>query len=146
MSQWARWRLKLPEIVYSTVFSGADQWKHQSSASLAFVRGNSSVTGEFPAQRTSNAENVSMLMTSSWYISRYATVRDLGRSTTRLLPCSWRLRPLMAIMLYDLKDPAACAWDKLRLCVGHECPRLHVSLTPSLDIGRSSAGNGSFRA
>ena len=26
-------------IVYSTVFSGADQRKHQSSASLAFVRG-----------------------------------------------------------------------------------------------------------
>ena len=26
-------------IVYSTVYSGADQWKHQSSASLAFVQG-----------------------------------------------------------------------------------------------------------
>ena len=26
-------------IVYSTVYSGADQKKHQSSASLAFVRG-----------------------------------------------------------------------------------------------------------
>ena len=26
-------------IVYSTVYSGSDQWKHKSSASLAFVRG-----------------------------------------------------------------------------------------------------------
>ena len=26
-------------IVYSTVYSGADQIKHQSSASLAFMRG-----------------------------------------------------------------------------------------------------------
>ena len=26
-------------IVYSTVYSGADQRKHQNSASLAFVRG-----------------------------------------------------------------------------------------------------------
>ena len=26
-------------IVYSTVYSGADQRKHQSSASLSFVRG-----------------------------------------------------------------------------------------------------------
>ena len=26
-------------IVYWTVYSGADQWKHQSSSSLAFVRG-----------------------------------------------------------------------------------------------------------
>ena len=38
-------------IVCSTVCSGADQRKHQSSASLAFVRG-------FPSQRASNAENV----------------------------------------------------------------------------------------
>ena len=45
-------------IVYSTVYSGADQWKHQSSASLAFA-GNSPGTGEFPAQMASNAENVS---------------------------------------------------------------------------------------
>ena len=46
-------------IVHSTVCSVADQRKHQSSASVAFVRGNSPVTGEFPAQRASNAENVS---------------------------------------------------------------------------------------
>ena len=46
-------------IVYSTVYSGADQRKRQSSGSLAFV-GNSSVTGEFPAQMASNAENVSI--------------------------------------------------------------------------------------
>ena len=44
--------------VYSTVCSDVDQRKHQSSASLAFVGGNSPVTGEFPAQRDSNAENV----------------------------------------------------------------------------------------
>ena len=45
-----------PTIVYSIVYSGADQRKHQSSASLAFVRG-SHRAGEFPAQRASNAEN-----------------------------------------------------------------------------------------
>ena len=41
-------------IVYSTVCSGADQRKHQSSASLAFV------WSEFPAQKAINAENVSI--------------------------------------------------------------------------------------
>ena len=41
-------------IVYSTVYSDSEQRKHQSSASLAFVR------GEFPAQMASNAENVSI--------------------------------------------------------------------------------------
>ena len=47
-------------IVYSTVYSGADQRKYQSSASMAFCEGNPSVTGEFPAQRASNADHVSM--------------------------------------------------------------------------------------
>ena len=39
-------------IVYSTVYSSSEQRKHQSSASL--------VTGEFPAQNTSNVENASI--------------------------------------------------------------------------------------
>ena len=47
-------------MVYSTLCSGADQRKHQSSSSLAFVMGNSPATGEFPSQRASNAENISI--------------------------------------------------------------------------------------
>ena len=43
-------------IVYSKVYWGADQRKHQSSLTLAFV----TVTGEFPTHRASNAENVSI--------------------------------------------------------------------------------------
>ena len=47
------WRLKSPTsplFVYSTVYSGADQRKHESS-------GNSLVIGEFPAQMASDGEN-----------------------------------------------------------------------------------------
>ena len=47
-------------VVCSTVCSGADQRKHQSSASLAFVRGNPLVTGGFPSKRASDMENVSI--------------------------------------------------------------------------------------
>ena len=47
-------------IVYLSVHSGADQRKHPSSASLAFVWGIRPETGEFPAQMASNAENVSI--------------------------------------------------------------------------------------
>ena len=43
----------------STGCSGADRIKHQSSASLAFVREIQPVTGGFPPQRANNAENVS---------------------------------------------------------------------------------------
>ena len=48
-------------IVYLTVYSGADQSKHQSSASLTLVcEGNSPVTNEFPSQRASDSENISI--------------------------------------------------------------------------------------
>ena len=47
--------------VYSTVYSGADQRKRQSSTSVTgLCVGNLPVTGEFPAQMASNAENVSI--------------------------------------------------------------------------------------
>ena len=46
-------------IIYSTVYSGADQRKHKSFTTLAFVRGIHR-TGEFPAQMASNAENISI--------------------------------------------------------------------------------------
>ena len=48
-----------PTIVYSTVYSGADQRKKSELRVTGLCAGNSPVTGEFPAQRTSNAENVS---------------------------------------------------------------------------------------
>ena len=47
-------------IVYSTVYSRHIWKKHQNSVSLAFGRGNSPVTGEFPPQKSSNAENISI--------------------------------------------------------------------------------------
>ena len=45
-------------IVYSTVYSGADKRKQCRVTGLC--AGNSSVTDEFPTQRASNAENVSI--------------------------------------------------------------------------------------
>ena len=47
-------------IVYSTVYSGADQRKTSKLRVTGLCAGNSSVTGEFPAQMASNAENVSI--------------------------------------------------------------------------------------
>ena len=62
-------------IVYSTIYSDADERKHQSSASLAFVRGISPGTGEFPTQMASNAENASIwwrhhVLNVTWYLWR----------------------------------------------------------------------------
>ena len=57
-------------IVYSTVHSGADQRKHQSSASL--------VTGEFPAQMASNEEKASI-----WWRHRGLTRYILNKLSIR---------------------------------------------------------------
>ena len=43
-------------IVYSTVYSGAEQ-KLSKLRVIGFCEGNSPMTGEFPAQMASNAEN-----------------------------------------------------------------------------------------
>ena len=47
-------------IVYLTVYSDADQSKHQSSASLAFVRGIHRWPVNSTRKKASNAENVSI--------------------------------------------------------------------------------------
>ena len=47
-------------IVYSTVYSDADQKKISKLRVTGLCAGNSPATGEFPAQMVSNAENVSI--------------------------------------------------------------------------------------
>ena len=47
-------------IAYSTIFSGADKENPPKLRVTGLCGGKSSVTGEFPSQRVSNAENVSI--------------------------------------------------------------------------------------
>ena len=47
-------------IVYSTVYSDADERKKSKLRVTGLCVGNSTVTSEFPAQMASNAENVSI--------------------------------------------------------------------------------------
>ena len=47
-------------IVYSTVYSGADKKNPSKLHVTGLCEGNSPVIGEFPAQRASNVENVSI--------------------------------------------------------------------------------------
>ena len=60
-----------PTIVYSTIYSDADQRKHQSSASLAFVWG---IHRWFPAQMASNVENVSIWLRHHVYVFKYSSI------------------------------------------------------------------------
>ena len=61
-SQWERWRLKsqaFPLFTHQLV-QAQIQENINASRHWPFCAGNSPVTGEFPAQKTSNAENVSI--------------------------------------------------------------------------------------
>ena len=77
-------------IVYSTVCSGADQRKHQSSASLTFVRGEFTGDRWFPAQRASNAEDVSI-----WWRHHDNTPPASVRGSQRIN------NPLWCVFLYQ---------------------------------------------
>ena len=63
-------------IVYLNVHSGADQRKHQNSVSP--------VTGEFPAQMASNAENVFI-----WLRYHGATSYSIARQSENYVHNSW---------------------------------------------------------
>ena len=91
-------------IIYSTVYSGADQRKHQSSASLAFVRGihRSSVM----TQRAGKAENVSI-----WW-------RHHVRSMSKAIMLPW-LQPEMWNSYFLLA--AECNVDNCQTCIATGC-------------------------
>ena len=91
-------------VVYSTVYSDADQRKHQSSTSLAFVRGihrgpvNS--PNKWPVTRKMfPLDDVTMIQkihTNHWYVGRYREDRNMlmnGYVFTEIWPQethSWR--------------------------------------------------------
>ena len=86
-------------IVYSTVCSGSDQGKHQSSASLAFVcvcvwggGGGGGFTREFPAKRASNAEMCpfgDVIMLSNILVSTLSVTNGLAQLCSRPLQPQW---------------------------------------------------------
>ena len=94
-------------IVYSTVYSGVDQRKYPSSASPAFCAGNSPMVGELPAQRASNAENVSI-----WWRNRkdcttwqgiILVVPPMGPGS---VPLWFQMHYLSIILYWNLMGPS----------------------------------------
>ena len=92
-------------IVYWNVYSGADQRKHQSSAPLAFVRGNSPMTGHFPAQMASSAENVSIWWRHHIMIMCHYNMRSRKADTALLSQGAFteNIRELSKITLHSYK-------------------------------------------
>ena len=83
-------------IVYSTVYSGADQRKHQSSASLAFVRGihrwpvNSPTKGQWRGKcfhlMTSSCDDSPWFLFASWFVLPALPLNYALSSENELVP------------------------------------------------------------
>ena len=82
-------------IIYSTVYSGADQRKHQSSASLAFVRGIHRWPVNSPhkwsiRQKMFPFDDVIMKYRTSYRCSSACRQWGSGRRRWRQTPTTWR--------------------------------------------------------
>ena len=82
-------------IVYSTVYSGADQGKHQSSAWLAFVRVIHRGLHRGPAQTASDADNVSI-----WWRHNDFIMWDVFRTHALNNVCFWHQNLHIYIYVY----------------------------------------------
>ena len=101
-------------IVHSTVYSHADQKKHQSSAPLAFVRG----TGEFPTQMASNAENVSI----SWRRHVWHSIQVI-QSTSMPSPPRLDVSEPMSMSWPNISQQTAIPRSRGMPCHGHSIPK-----------------------
>ena len=102
-------------IVYSIVHSGADQRKHQSSASLAFCEGNSPVTGEFP-HKWPVMHTFFHLMTSSWAVQNTPTSWHMLRTHDLRIDPGWNTEWYNASHGYssELSCQRAIHWNNER--------------------------------
>ena len=104
-----------PTIVYSTVYSGIDQTKSSKLRVNGLCTGNSPVTDEFPAQRASNAENVSI----SWRLMFTRSITS-QHHTCYLNDLCWNtnMKPLGVNTDHvsaDLLDDSTPTWFNLNL-------------------------------
>ena len=115
--------------VYTNFCSGADQKKTSKLRATRICKGNSPMTGEFPAQRASNAENVSIWWRHHALLTMY---------TVRVLSCfKW----------VDITSSVACAYCAL-VTVHQRCKlRINTSQNKNFIHDMMTSSNGNiFRA
>ena len=83
-------------IVYSTVYSDADQRKYQSSTLVAICAGNSPETGEFPAQMATNAKNVSI-----WWRHHVQSTETIIKINSALNSCVCGIKLTFVLFYYQ---------------------------------------------
>ena len=107
-------------IVYSTVYSRRRSKKTSKLRVTGLCVGNSPVTGEFPAQRASNAENVSI-----WWRHHVLDFARSGEKTFAILyadnPCPWPK---------GFHDQTSIACLGLCKCLTSQCLELWINHLP----------------
>ena len=104
-------------IVYSTVYSGADQRKHQSSASLAFVWGIHRLPVNSPHKRpvTRKMFPFDGVIMSMLFISFYLSLFDIGDlygNDSNYVEILNKIKPslISSDVLYIAKSPVSSEW------------------------------------
>ena len=93
--QWARWRIKSPASrLFTQLFIQAQSKNTSKLLVTGFCEGNSPVTGEFPPQRASNAENV-----SAWWRHHGCHIPQSGYPSFLGFHAEYRISPKIS------KDP-----------------------------------------
>ena len=104
-------------IVYSTVYSGADQRKHQSSASLAFVWGihrgpvNSPHKGPVTRKIFPFDDVIMSFVKWIWWITKYYTKNVTADQLQCKNTCGNK-----NVISYTVK------WVGFKLCISNNCP------------------------
>ena len=102
------YRITGVSIVYSAVYSGTDQRKTSKLRVTCLFEGNSPVTGEFPAQRASNAENVSI-----WW--RHHDITQKVSDPWTMVKVNPFLNILSTEIDYFMYGRSFIPWDQLML-------------------------------
>ena len=128
--------------VYSTVYLGADQRKKSKLRVTGLCAGNSPVTGEFPAQRASNAENVSIWWSHRvwpwtnelihWDLMGYYVIAGLCYD---LLPLACKMWTLCASFREFRTDCGKMSYD---LVANRPSRKLAWCLSPSRSMTRAN--------
>ena len=113
-------------IVYSTVYSGADQRKHQSSMSLAFVWGDFPVTVEFPAQMASNADIFSFDdVIMNWVSCTFHPYNSMNYQSTQTVYLA-NYDPCIQIILFDYTCHVQRNYHTFNTICIHVCGKLII--------------------
>ena len=101
------------DCILNRLFRRRSNKKMKSSALRVLCEGNSPVTGEFPTQRTRNAEKVSIW----WRLHDYTVISRVSGTIQCMRPANKRRRYIVTSSFigwaYTRNDPWGISWNRM---------------------------------